>query len=207
MLAPARSWSRPDREDCPGSMLDVQTNRRERQYSVKEMVGRILWSIALPFFRYSPRPCFAWRRFLLSLFGARLGREVHVYSSAVIYLPWNLSVGDWSSIGEQAFIYNLGPVEIGNRATLSQRTHLCAGTHDYRDPLMPLLKKPIRVGDMAWVCADAFVGPGVTIADGAVVGARSAVFEDVGPWEVVQGNPALFLKKRVLRCVPPGDQL
>ena len=101
---------------------------------------RLLWSAVRPLFFFSPRPLFGWRRFLLRLFGARIGREVHIYNSATIYMPWNLEIGDWSSIGEHAFIYNLGKVTIGSKTTISHRAHLCAGTHDYTDSSLPLLK-------------------------------------------------------------------
>ena len=147
-------------------------------------------------FRLSPRPCFGLRRGLLRLFGASVGREVHVYPSTHIYFPWNLQIGDWSAIGEWALIYNLGMVKIGERATLSQRVHVCAGTHDYRDPAMPLLKPPVSIQNSAWICADAFIGPGVTVHEGAVVGACSVVVKDVSAWTVVAGNPARFLKGR-----------
>ena len=114
-------------------------------------------------------------------------------------MPWNLEIGDWSSIGEHAFIYNLGKVTIGSKTTISHRAHLCAGTHDYTDRSLPLLKLPITIQDSAWVCADAFVGPGVTVGEGAVVGARSVVVKDVEPWMVVAGNPAIAIKKREMK--------
>jgi putative colanic acid biosynthesis acetyltransferase WcaF len=136
------------------------------------------------------------------MFGAKVGSNVHVYNSAVIYMPWNLEIGDWSSIGEQAFVYNLGRVTIGSRTTISQRAHLCAGSHDFTDPALPLLKPPISIGDQAWVCADAFVGPGVSVGEGAIVGARAVVVKDVEPWHVVAGNPAKFIKMRILKEKP-----
>jgi len=114
-------------------------------------------------------------------------------------MPWNLEIGDWSSIGEHAYIYNLGMIRIGKAATISYRSHLCAGTHDYEDPTMPLLKPPIFIGNQAWICTEAFVGPGVAVGEGAVVGARAVVVKDVSPWTVVAGNPALIVKQRVLK--------
>ena len=159
-------------------------------------MGRILWALATPLFRLSPRPLFGWRRALLRLFGARVGRHVHVYPSARIYLPWNLTLGDAASIGEWALIYNLGPITIGDRATISHRAHLCAGTHDYRDPTLPLLRLPIEIGPQAWVCADAFVGPTVRVGEGAIVGAAAVVVRDVAPWQIVAGNPARWIKTR-----------
>ena len=114
-------------------------------------------------------------------------------------MPWNMEIGDYSGIGEYAYIYNLGKITIGKYATVSQRAHLCAGTHDYTDVKLPLLKPPITIGNKVWICADAFVGPGVEIKEGSIVGARAVVTKNVSSWEIVAGNPAKFIKKRVLK--------
>ena len=179
--------------------LDIDTCRSRRPYSRWEYLGRVLWALTTPLFRFSPRPLFGWRRMLLRLFGAKVGRDVHVYPSARIYLPWHLRLGDQASIGEWALIYNLGPIAIGARATISHRAHLCAGTHDYRDPALPLLREPIEIGAQAWICADAFVGPGVKIGEGAIVGAAGVVVKDVPAWQIVAGNPARVIGSRQLR--------
>lgn len=176
--------------------LDIVKNRRAQKYTRDEIFRRVLWMIGQWLFRLSPRPCFGWRRFVLRCFGAHVGVHVHTYPSTRIYLPWNLTAGDWSAIGEEVLIYNLGPVRLGQKVTISHRAHLCAGTHDYTRPDLPLLKPPIRIGDQAWVCADAFVGPGVVVGEGAVVGARAVVTRDVEAWTVVAGNPAISIKKR-----------
>lgn len=182
--------------------LNIAANRSARKYIFGELVRRIFWSFGSLLFRFSPRPFFGWRRFVLRCFGAQVGREVHIYPSANIYFPWNVVIGDWSAIGEDAFIYNLGKVTIGQQVTISQRAHLCAGTHDFTDATMPLRKPPITVQDQAWVCADAFIGPGVTVGQGAVVGARAVAVKDVEAWMVVAGNPAKVIKKRVLSNSP-----
>jgi putative colanic acid biosynthesis acetyltransferase WcaF len=191
---------RSDVHERSNRQLDIESNRRLRPYGTREYFARVLWALAWPLFCLSPRPLFGWRRLLLRCFGARIGREVHIYPSARIYLPWNLTVGDYSSVGECALIYNLGPVTIGDRATISHRAHLCAGTHDYRDPLLPLLRLPIVIGSQAWVCADAFVGPGQQVGEGAIVGARAVVVHDVPPWAIVAGNPARIIKQRELHA-------
>ncbi len=160
---------------------------------------RIAWAMGRLIFRVSPRPMYAPRRVLLRMFGAKVGKNVNIANSASIYFPWNLAIGDWSAIGEHAYIYNLGRIVIGERATVSQRAHLCAGTHDFQDPALPLLTPPIKIGREAWICADAFIGPGVEVGAGAVVGARAVVVKDVAPWAVVAGNPAKFIKPRTLR--------
>jgi putative colanic acid biosynthesis acetyltransferase WcaF len=196
----------PEPAVAPGVRVDVVRNRATRRYSRADNVRRVLWALAQPFFSLSPRPFFAWRRLLLSAFGARLGRAVHVYPSTRITLPWNLAVGDESSLGEGVLIYNLGRVTIGARTTVSLRAHVCAGSHDASQPDLPLLKPPIVIGDDAWVAADAFVGPGVTVGDGAIVGARAVAVRDVPPWTVVVGNPARVAGPRRLERateVPP----
>ena len=132
----------------------------------------------------------------MRVFGAEVGRHVHIDPSAKIFIPWNLKIGDWSSVGFDALLYNLGPLTIGRKVTVSQRAHLCGGTHDYRSPTMDLTKSPISIGDGSWVCADAFVGPGVKVGEGAVVGARAVVVKDVEPGVVVAGNPAVAVGRR-----------
>jgi putative colanic acid biosynthesis acetyltransferase WcaF len=178
--------------------LDIAANRSARKYDPAELIRRVLWGIGAVVFRWTPRLLYGVRNGLLRLFGAEVGPNVRIHPRATIYFPWNLTIGDWSSVGEDALIYNLGPVTIGEQVTISQRTHLCAGTHDATDPAMPLQKPPINVGNQAWVCADAFVGPGVTIGDGVVIGARSVVVDDIDEWTVVAGNPAEYIKQRRL---------
>ena len=177
-------------------MIDIDKNRAAAKYSRKELFLRVLWGFGKLAFRLTPRPCFALRRSLLRLFGAKVGVNVNIYPSALIYYPWNLEIGDNSSIGEWALVYNLGPVRIGARSTISQRVHLCAGMHDYTDPSMPLIKPPIEIGDEVWVCADAFVGPNVSIEARAIVAAASVVVKDVPSTTIVGGNPASKIKKR-----------
>ena len=134
--------------------MNIDQNRAARKWTRKELAGRAIWAACEPLFRFSPRLLWGWRRFLLRLFGAKVGKHVHILPSARIFIPWNLEIGDWSSVGFDALIYNLGPVRIGEKVTISQRAHLCAGSHDFRDPTMPLTKPPIEIGDEAWICAE-----------------------------------------------------
>lgn len=176
--------------------LDITANRAARKWSRREQAGRVLWALAWPLFRLSPRPFWGWRRGMLRLFGARVGREVHVYPTVRIMIPWNLDLGAAGTIGDRVILYALGPITIGERSTVSQGAHLCAGTHELDDPARPLLKLPIRIGADTWVCADAFVGPNVTVGRGAVVGARAVVVKDVADQSVVAGNPARLIRTR-----------
>lgn len=167
------------------------------ELSLGNKIARVLWALVwLTAFRPSPRPFFFWRRFLLRLFGARIGRGVRVYGSARIWLPSNLTVGDHSVIGWEVRCYCVAPIRIGAHVIVSQYAHLCAATHDHRDPSMPLRPTPISIADRAWVCADAFVGPGVSVGEGAILGARGCAFRDVPPWTIAGGNPAREISRR-----------
>jgi len=135
---------------------------------------------------------------LLRLFGAKVGRGARVYPSCRIWAPWNLIMGDYASLGQHVQCYNVAQIELGDYSAVSQYAYLCGATHDYTILTMPLLPKPIRIGARAWIAACAFVGPGVMVEEGAVVGARACVFRDVPPWTVVAGNPARTIKRRVL---------
>ena len=167
-----------------------------QNYTFKEVVLRVLWGAVKVVFRLTPRPCFGLRSQILRSFGAQVGSNVNIYPSTVIYYPWNLEIGDDSAIGEWALVYNLGKIRIGSRTTVSQRVHLCAGTHDYSEIPMPLLKPSIEIGNEVWVCADAFVGPSVTVGDRAIVAAASVVVKSVEVSQIVGGNPAKLIKTR-----------
>ncbi len=164
---------------------------------------RLLWSAFWLFlFRPSPTPLHSWRRLLLRCFGATLGRGVHVYPSCRIWAPWNLVMADHACLGRWVDCYNVAPVHIGHRAIVSQYAYLCTASHDIGDPALPLLAEDIRIGRQAWICADVFVGPGVTIGDDTVVGARSSVFSDLPAKQVCMGTPAHPVRPRAMA---PGD--
>jgi len=177
--------------------VDIAANRAAAKWTPTEMVRRVLWELLRrPLFAWTPRPFWAWRRAVLRLFGARVGREVHFHPTVRIAIPWNLRVDDYAAVGDFVILYSLGVITIGKAATISQYAHLCAGSHDYRQRSLPLLKPPIRIGAGAWVCADAFVGPGVAVGDMAVVGARAVAVRDVPEGAIVAGNPARVVGRR-----------
>ena len=178
--------------------FDIAANRRMRKYSFAEQARRVAWVVGRLFIRLSPRPAFGWRRCVLRAFGAEVGKGVHIYPSTHIYMPWNVSLGDWSALGEHVFIYSLGKVRIGSKVTLSYRSHVCAGTHDLNQRDLPLIKAPVVLSDDVWVGTEAFVGPGITVQPAAVIGARAVVVKDVEPAAIVAGNPARIIGHRNL---------
>lgn len=184
----------------PISAATIDISRKPSPYSRRNQMARALWSIIyLLLFRPSPRTLHGWRRLLLKCFGAKLGRNVKVFSSARVFAPWNLTMGDYSTIAPDVDCYSAGSISIGEHSTVSQYSYLCGASHDFEDAKMTLFTAPIRIGARVWVSADVFVGPGVTIEDGVVVGARSSVFSDLPAWTVCTGTPAKPKRPRTVR--------
>ena len=179
----------------------IDLSKYDSRFSISNKIGRVIWNICywILFRPFGSGYCRKWRNLVLRLFGAKLAKTVNIYSSVKIWAPWNLKMGDYSTLGPKVDCYNQGKITIGANTTISQKSNLCASSHDITDSKIPLILKPIVVEDQVWVAADAFIGPGATIEQGAVVGARAAVFKDVEPWTVVGGNPAKFIKKREIR--------
>lgn len=163
-------------------------------------IQRAIWNTScVLFFRPFGGPLFRrWRNLFLKLWGAKIGPHSAVSNTAIIWAPWNLICGQHSAIGPKAQIYNVDKIIIGDKVTISQRAFICTASHDIRYTNKSLIMKPIKIETFSWICAEAYVGPGVTIGEGAVVGARAAVFKDVASWTVVGGNPAKFLKQRLI---------
>ncbi|HMB95092.1 MAG TPA: WcaF family extracellular polysaccharide biosynthesis acetyltransferase, partial [Tepidisphaeraceae bacterium] len=162
-------------------------------------IRRLVWMLVRTLlFRPSFHNWYAWRRFLLRRLGATIGHDVRIRPTARIEMPWNLHIGDHTIIGDHAIIYSLGTISIGRLSVISQYAHVCAGTHDYMLRTFPLLTPPIRIGDEVWIAADAFVGPGVTIGDRTVLGARASAFTDLPADVVAVGTPAKPIKVREL---------
>jgi putative colanic acid biosynthesis acetyltransferase WcaF len=168
-------------------------------FSRKEIASRTLWAFVQgTIFRWSPRPWYGFRARLLRLFGADISDpgKVVVYPTAKITFPSKLTLAPRSMVGPRVIIYNLARITIGRGTNVSQNCHLCAGTHDYGRWSMPLLAKPITIMENAWIGADVFVGPGITIGEFCVVGARSVVVKDLPSRTVCAGNPCRVLKER-----------
>jgi putative colanic acid biosynthesis acetyltransferase WcaF len=166
-------------------------------FSLQHRLERALWGVAWGLLAaWTPPPLHGWRRALLRLFGARIAPTARIYGTAKIWYPRYLSVADHAVIGPGATCYSMAPIAIGAGATVSQRAHLCAGTHDIDDAHFQLVAEPISVGAKAWIAAEAFVGPGVTVGEGAVLGARGVTAKDLPAWSVSVGNPARVIRSR-----------
>ena len=168
-------------------------------YPPREVLLRWLWAlIQATLFRWSPRPLHGFRAWLLRLFGADIRElgQVVVFPTARITFPWKLTLAPRAMVGPNVTLYNLAPITLRRGANLSQNCHLCAGTHDFTRWDMPLVARPIVIGENAWLGADVFVGPGVTVGELCVVGARSVVVRDLPPRKICVGHPCRPLKDR-----------
>jgi putative colanic acid biosynthesis acetyltransferase WcaF len=161
------------------------------------IIVQLWWLVQSTLFACSPQFMFGWRRWLLRFFGAKIGQGVLIRPSVKTTYPWKVSIGDFAWIGDDVVLYSLGEIEIGDHAVISQRTYLCAASHDYTQVDFPIYEQKICIGSQAWLATDVFVAPGVSVGIGAIVGARSSVFQDLPPMWVCIGTPAKPIKPRI----------
>lgn len=172
-------------------------------FTLSNRLARVAWHLVWVFlFRPTPPPLHPWRRWLLRCFGARIAAGCHIYSDARIWAPWNLHMSQKASLGRGVICYSMAPIHLGERVVVSQGAHLCTGSHDYTSASFPLFARSINIGADAWICTDAFIGPGVQIGEGTVIGARSVVMQSQPSWMVCAGNPCSPRKTRLMRPQP-----
>lgn len=168
-------------------------------FTLSHRLERLAWHVAwLAVIAWTPARLMPWRRLVLTAFGAKIARTAMIRSSVRIWYPRHLSVGAHASMGPGVICYNVAAITIGDEAIVSQRAHLCTGSHDVDQPSFPLVSGPITIGRRAWIAAEAFVGPGVTVGEGAVLGARGVAFGDLSDGIVHVGNPATARRPRRL---------
>lgn len=160
------------------------------------IVVLLWWLIQGSIFRFSLHNMYSWRNFLLRLFGAKIGKNVQIRSSAKFTYPWKVTIGDYSWVGDHVEFYSLDNIVVGNHCIISQHSYLCTGSHDIKDPTFSLITKPINIEDGAWIASDVFIYPGTTVGQMAVVAARSTVTQDINANEVHGGSPSKFIKYR-----------
>ena len=170
----------------------------DRPYSRSEYVRRLAWEwVQLLLIRPSPRRAYGWRRFWLTRFGAKLQPTSRTRPTTRVFHPWLLTMGHHSILADDVKAYNLGPITVGDHTVVSQGAYLCAGTHDHTQPDLPLMRRPVNIGSGVWICTEAFIGPGVTVGNNAIVGARAVVTRDVAENVIAAGNPAQVVKPRL----------
>lgn len=182
--------------------MNLDLKNYKNRHSLKSKIGRFVWNVVWAlFFRTTPRGNLfrPWRIMLLKLFGAKVEWSSNVLPSCRIWQPWNLTMGAYACLSENVDCYTVDEIKISAQATVSQGVKLCTAGHDITSKIMELTYAPIEIGANAWVAAWSIVKPGVKIGEGAVVAAGAVVTKDVEDWTVVGGNPAKFIKKRMLK--------
>jgi putative colanic acid biosynthesis acetyltransferase WcaF len=175
---------------CPGM-------RHGASFGIGNKLFRVLWGASwLVLGRFTPPPLHSWRVLVLRAFGAKVGRGVRIYGSTRVWDPRRLAIGAGTLVGPRVNLYNQGRVTVGRNVVISQDATICASTHDVDDPTFPLLLRPVTIGDEAWIAALAFVGPGVRVGEGTVLGACAVAMRALEPWTYYTGNPAVALKPR-----------
>jgi putative colanic acid biosynthesis acetyltransferase WcaF len=151
---------------------------------------QLWWIFDALFVRHTPQALYGWRRFAWRLFGAKVGRNVLIRPGVRVTFPWKVTVGDHCWVGDDVRLYSIEHITIGEHSVISQEAYLCAATHDHRVPSFPLKAEPISIEAECWVAARAFVGPGVTIGQGAVVAACAVLLSDAPAGTIMAGVPA-----------------
>lgn len=176
-------------------------------FSLANRLFRVVWQAAwMGLAAWTPPSFQRWRRFVLLAFGAQLAPTANVRSSARVWYPPNLLMGEHALIGPGVICYNIAPIRIGRRTVVSQRAHLCTGSHDVSDANFQLVARRIILEDNVWIASEAFVGPGVTASEGAVLAARGAAFKDLAAWTIHRGNPAQEVDTRTFKPCKTGRQ-
>jgi putative colanic acid biosynthesis acetyltransferase WcaF len=157
---------------------------------------QLWWLVQGSLFAWSPQFLYGWRRFLLRLFGAEIGKNVIIRPTARVQFPWKVKIGDHSWIGDEVNLYSLGEIEIGENVVISQRSYICTGTHDPHSLTFDIYGHKITIEDQCWIATDVFVGPGITIGRGTLIGARSSVYKKLPAGKICMGNPAQIIKDR-----------
>jgi putative colanic acid biosynthesis acetyltransferase WcaF len=160
------------------------------------VVVQLWWLVQSTLFAWSPQFLYGWRRFLLRLFGAHIGKRVLIRPTTKITYPWKVSIGDYSWVGEDTVLYSLGDIKIGAHTAIAQEVYLCTGNHNYARSAFDIYAVPIEIADEVWIANDVFIAPGVHVGRGCVIGARSTVFQDMPAGKICYGSPARPMKDR-----------
>lgn len=180
----------------------IDLSRCRTNWDRKTKLRRALWQCLIkPVYWLIPGRLSPLRVAVLRLFGAKIGPHCNIQHGVDILIPWNLELGRYVAIGKRTRILNFAPVKLGDMSIISQDAHLCTGTHDYTDPHFKLVFKPIQIQPESWIASGAFVGPGVTLGRGCVIGANSVVTRDMPEWKVCAGNPCKVVKDRIVESV------
>ena len=124
-----------------------------------------------------------------------IGRHVSI-APTTFFTGNKLEIGDCTVVNRQCYLDAREGLYIGSNVSISNQVYIQTATHDLQDPNFRYVPGPVVIQDYAWIGARAIVVPGVTIGEGAVVGAGAVVTHDVAPHTIVVGVPAQVIGER-----------
>ncbi|EIF6168331.1 DapH/DapD/GlmU-related protein [Clostridium perfringens] len=175
---------------------DAYTSPWSKKESILIRIWELVWIL---FVRWLPKFCYPWYCLLLRLFGCKIHGKPFIAPSCRIYAPWLLEIHNKACIGLRSEVYNLGPVKIKERAVIAQYSYLCNGTHDFSDKKSTLLVGDMEIEEDVFIGAKAIILPGIIVRKGTIVGAGSVLTKDTKEFGVYVGNPAKYIKDRIIR--------
>jgi len=168
----------------------------------RNLLVRMSWyTVNLCFFR-SPFPYYGPKRFLLRLFGAKVGKGLIIKPHVSVKYPWRLEIGNNVWIGEEVWIDNLGKVTLQDNSCISQGALLLCGNHNYKKTSFDLLVGEITLEEGAWAGAKTVVCPGVRMGRNSLLTVGSIATGSLEPDWIYQGNPAVKVKPRIIKYTP-----
>lgn len=166
-------------------------------YKPGSALKRFLWYFFNAVYLLNPyNPFGGSRKFVLRMFGAKVGKGVVIKPRVNVKYPWKLTIGDHSWIGEGVWIDNLGEVKIGSNCCISQGALLLCGNHDYKKTTFDLMVGDIRLDDGVWIGAKSIVTGGVHCASHSILTAGSVTSADLEAYKIYRGNPAEYIRDR-----------
>ncbi|MBO6739735.1 MAG: hypothetical protein JJ916_07745 [Phycisphaerales bacterium] len=177
----------------------IEEPPRKSPWSMRAKVLRLCWGVlGVTLWKWTPVGMWGFRRSVLRLFGARIGKGVRLHPSVKVIIPWNIDIADGVIVHQSAILYALGPIRIGKDSEIGPHAHICAGTHDFSDPAFTLLRQPITIGERCLIGIGSFIAPDTVIADGTILEPRCAMYTNTEAGGVYIGNPGK-------RIVPASD--
>ncbi|MBX9578562.1 MAG: acyltransferase [Chthoniobacterales bacterium] len=133
--------------------------------------------------------------YLKSFCNVKIGKNSSICTDSFI-TGKHIKIGSNSVINRFCYLDGRVPLTIGDNVNISHYTHIQTLSHNYQCPNFSCICKPVIIESNVWIGARAIILPGVTVGEGAVIGAGAVVTKSVPPYKVAAGNPARIINER-----------
>jgi acetyltransferase-like isoleucine patch superfamily enzyme len=107
-----------------------------------------------------------------------------------------IDIGSNTILNRNCYVDGRLGVKIGSNCSISPEVYILSMDHDPQSPDFATCGGVTTIGDHVWIGARAIILGGVSIGEGAVIGAGAVVTKDIAPWRIAVGNPAREIKDR-----------